>query len=385
MKHCIYCRTDKEDADFTLEHVIPQFLGGAYVPDFLKTRDVCSRCNNNLGLFVDAGVEKDWIVSSRLRENAVAFFDPENPVGLPLVCMGISDFVPPDMPDGHVCELWLGRFGEQVYWIRPHDEKLYWFAGGNPRTVKNIESRAYFLFSANSHKNPLISWLAFRDAFEGRRIRKIMCTRVEGADPTEIGFSVPDELDTQRIEYFNAHCSAGDTRKNKISFNTRFDQRFLAKIAIGMSYCLFGQKVLDSAYGKELHRALWHKEGEAVPEVRGATMLSGPVDKLFNGLIGEPHAVSALLMSSPEGISANLNIGTHLNWTVMIASHEILNEDDYARIKDGFIVILFRTLQRGFSYELPRYIAYKTGNHPLPELCQIAQIAEKTRGYFSSL
>jgi hypothetical protein len=83
-QNCIYCWQDKDDSEFTLEHVIPQFLGGAYGPDSLKTRHVCKQCNSNLGLFADAGFEKNWLVSNQLRDAAVSFFDPDDPIGLPL-------------------------------------------------------------------------------------------------------------------------------------------------------------------------------------------------------------------------------------------------------------------------------------------------------------
>lgn len=385
MRHCIYCRKDKSEADFTLEHVIPQFLGGAYVPDFLKTREVCKHCNSNLGLFVDAGFEKNWLVSNRLRDNAAAFFNPAYPVGLPLICMGGSDLIPPEMPDGHVCESWLGPLGEQIYWIRPQDDRLYWFVGGNPRTTKKVESQAYFMFSERSTKNPVISWFAFRDAFEGRRVRKVMCTLVEGADPRGIGFVEPDGLDIQRIEYFKKQCSAGSIRNNSLSMYVRFDVRFLAKVAIGMSYCLFGYKVLDSVYGKELHKALWYREGDEVPLVRANSMLNGQTDPPFNGIVGHPYAVTVLVLPSNEGISINLNIGTYLNWTVMSVSRETLDQDDFARVKDGFIIILFKSLQKGFHLTWPRYLAHKTGVDPFPELVRISELAERHANYFNTL
>lgn len=88
MRQCIYCRKEKDETDFTLEHIIPQFLGGAYAPDCFKVRNVCGPCNNNLGLFVDAAFEKSWFVSNRLKLAAYALFDPNGAVGLPLVCMG---------------------------------------------------------------------------------------------------------------------------------------------------------------------------------------------------------------------------------------------------------------------------------------------------------
>lgn len=201
MKSCIYCRKPKPEAEFTLEHVIPQFLGGAYGPDRFKTRDVCKSCNSNLGLFVDASFEKDWFVTHKLWDIAFSNFDPEKDVGLPLICMGHSDLKPPQIQPDETCESWLGPLGEQVYWVRRDDARLYWYSGGNPRTAKDIKSRAYFMFGERSGKNAMLPWRAFRDAFQGRRVKKVMCTTID-ADPKLIGFEEPDELDRARIEFF---------------------------------------------------------------------------------------------------------------------------------------------------------------------------------------
>uniref|UniRef100_UPI0018DEDF62 HNH endonuclease n=1 Tax=Pseudomonas asplenii TaxID=53407 RepID=UPI0018DEDF62 len=111
MRRCIYCLLEKDESDFTLEHVIPKFLGGAYAPDALKTHDACDKCNNNLGLFVDASFEKNWLVHNHLKMAALAFYDPRQPIGIPLICMGNSDLAPPKTPKDHICESWLGSLG----------------------------------------------------------------------------------------------------------------------------------------------------------------------------------------------------------------------------------------------------------------------------------
>lgn len=92
--------------------------------------------------------------------------------------MGASDVTPPDMKDDEICECWFGPLGEQIYWIRPKDDQMYWYSGGNPRTVKKIKTRAYFLFAERPQKNPLLTWLAFKDAFFSRQVKKIMCGTV---------------------------------------------------------------------------------------------------------------------------------------------------------------------------------------------------------------
>lgn len=384
-KKCIYCREEKSESEFTLEHLIPQFLGGAQAPQQFKSRDVCGRCNSNLGLFVDAGFEKNWFVSNNLRQSAYSFFDPTKPVGLPLICMGISGLLPPQVQEGEICESWLGPLGEQVYWVRPHDERLYWYAGGNPRTTKKMESRAYYLFSERSTKNPLLTWLSFRDSFEGRRVKKIMCTEVDGADPKDIGFSDPDDLDNLRIEYFKNTCANGQVHHNQLSIYTQFDFRFLAKLGLGVAYALFGGKALKTPYAEELYKALWYRNEDEQPLVNGTSSLVHNPDPGFSQLTGEESAVTVTIVKSSPGVAVNLNLGTSLNWTVMCANYDNLDAEDLERLGDGLVIVLYRNLQRGVSLTLPEYLAHKCGVAPHPELAQVTAIANLHRDYFKNL
>lgn len=385
MMRCIYCREDKDKSEFTLEHVLPQFMGGAYAPDKFKTRDVCKRCNSNLGLFVDAGFEKNWFVSNELREAAYAFFDPHNPVGLPLICMGKCDLIPPQQQEDEVCESWLGPLGEQIYWVRPHDKRLYWYTGGNPRTTKTTESRAYFLFSERSLKNPLISWLSFRDAFEGRRVKKLMCTTVDGADPADIGFEAPDELDLLRIRFFNEACHASRTRQIQLAMYTRFDSRFLAKLGLGIAYSLFGNKALQTDYAEQLYKALWYRDGDNRPQINSNSPIGHGSNPQFSKLMGEKSAVTIAILPSPEGVAVTLNIGSSLNWVVMCASHEDLTEEDISPLQDGQVIVLYRQLQQGVVLGLPEYLAHKCGSHPHPELTAISAKSSLYCDYLKNL
>lgn len=379
MGHCIYCREEKDDKEFTLEHVVPQFLGGAYAPGFLKTRNVCKSCNSNLGLFVDASFEKNWLVSNWLQQASSAFYSKDNPVGVSLSCMGNTDLCPPDLPEGYVCELWMGPLGEQVFWLRPHDERLSAYVGGNPRTMKSIETRAYFLFSENTSQDPLKTWLSFEQALRGRRVKKVLCGEVEGIDPASIGFAQPDELDQARKEFFIANAEGGQVRKMHFTVHQRFDYRFLCKLAIGVAYCLFGHKVLDSAYGKELQKGLWHREGNDKPEVRASALFSNKGDPDINSLVGFPNAVTLMLLSTPDGVSLNLNLNSQLNWTILCASNETLTPDDIAKIGDGQILLLVRALQTGIYLELPFYFACKYGIASHTGLNDILKRSERSR------
>lgn len=386
LRLCVYCRTEKPEKKFSLEHVIPQCLGGAYAPDNLKTRDVCQRCNGVLGLYVDAAFEKSWFITTKLQQNAVAFFDPQQEEGLPLTCFAIcTTHNPPAMPDGYICELWSGPLGEQVYWIRPDDRRLFWYAGGNPVTAKQVDSWAYFLFSQRSILNPRITWNSFRDSFSRRRVKKIMCTMVDGADPATIGFSEPDDIDQQRIQYFLDHSN--DTIKNRIPHHVHFEFRFLAKLAIGVSYCLFGKKALETDYSRQLHSALWHNiddDESEWPEINGAGFAHA-TDSAFHQLMGFPNAITVGISVNSHGIALNLNISQESNFSIKCASLENLEPDDYRDIKDGIIIVLFKPLKQGFAFPLTDYVAHKLNKRILPDLAAIEELAEKRKDYFANL
>ena len=385
MKTCIYCRKEKEPSEFNLEHTIPQFLGGAFAPDKYKIRDACSKCNSNLGLFVDASFEKSWLVSNRLRDAAYTSFDPNADIGLPLLCLGTSDLTPPGIGASETCEAWLGPLGERVFWIRPKDDRLYWYMGGNPRTTKDSESRAYYTFSERSQSDPRLPWKAFRDSFAGRPVKKIMCTVVGGANPANIGFSLPDSLDSDRIKYFLDALEANNTESIRLAVNTKFDHRFLAKLAIGVGFSLFGRAAIDSSCGDILFRALWQRDGDEPPELQGVTPLTQQGDHQFLQLSGDKNAVTVLIMPSPAGVAINLNIGAALHWTVKCADSSSITPESLTEIQGGVVITLYRQLQWGSEMTLMDYVAHKSGALVNPQLAAIAVRLKSNSNYLQSL
>lgn len=384
MNICIYCRTEKNEEQFTLEHVIPQFLGGAQAPDNLKTRNVCGPCNNNLGLFVDASFEKDFLVFNELNEAAYSFFDPNHPTALPLRNMGVSDLNPPDMKEEEVCECWIGPLGEQIYWIRPSDERMYWYCGGNPRTVKKLKTKAYFIWSERSQKKPIITWLSFEDAFNGRKVKKVSCTQVNGANLSDIGFSEPDELDLRRIDYFNNECSNGRKRKNRLTMYLRYDVRFMAKLSIGLGHSLFGDKFDNSEYTNELHKALWYKEGDPEPHIAGRSNF-GKDNDFLKYQCGLSNGVTLTILPTSEHVILNLNISRKMNWTIGITPTEAVKECIDDSLANGICVVLFKAINKGVTLSLPDLIAHNFNNLPHPELVAVESRANRSTGYFENL
>ncbi len=381
-RRCIYCYNFKDESEFSLEHAIPRFLGGAFSPDYFKTNDVCKTCNRNLGLFVDAGFAKDYLVNHALADNSYTFFDPQTTKALPLRCMGTLAIEVPHLKNDEICELWLGPLGEQVFWVRPNDKRLYWYVGGNPTSAKQFQTKAYYIFSERSKKNIALSINTFRQSFKKQKVKKILCTKTDIQDLSKIGFSEPDETDHDRINFLNSIGSR--QKKASVSMNIKFDHRFLAKLSLGISYCLFGEKVLEHEYAHELRKGLWYKETDPVPNLLGTMNLNKP-DKFLKEVLGIKGGVAICLMMHKEGLSMNLNISEKMHWTALTTPSEILSSEDMKKIGDGKIYLLFQDIQQCISTNLPKFIAHKTSPMKIQKLSDIEHIMDKNKNYFKEL
>jgi hypothetical protein len=373
LKKCIYCLKEKEDGEFSLEHIIPKFLGGTYAPDYLKTRNVCKKCNNDLGIFVDAAFQKSWLIYQEMRSHYLNLFDRENPCSLPLLCMGNSrDINPPEMTNNEICENYIGPLGESIFLIRRKDENLDWYLEGNPIASRKYESRAYFFFSIRSEKEMNLSLFAFKNAFKNRKIKKILCTTFRGFDLTKIGFSSPDELDQKRIDYLNEKILVEDCSLSvEFSLYENFDFRFLAKLGIGLSHALFGEKVSNDEYHKLMIEAIWHRDTENFPKIKGTSIFNSINDDVR--LFGIKNTITLMIMQDKQDIALNLNIGTKLNSVTKIASKNALTPDDLEKIGEGIVIILCKPMKIGIEIKFREYIQYKCGHINHPELDRIAQ------------
>jgi hypothetical protein len=378
---CIYCNEDKPESDFTLEHTIPKFLGGAYAPDDFKVRAVCGPCNHNLGLFVDTGFEKCWFVNQALWGITQRTFDYSSDAGMQLNCLGTVKAKLPGIKDDEVCEVWLGPHGEQVYWVRQDDKRTYWYSGGNPRTAKSTPSRAYFTFSIKSELNVGLAWRTFRDAFAGRKVKKLMMTTVPDADITSIGFSDPDELDLQRMEFLR---TAEDLGHGHLSIYVKYDVRFMAKLGLGVGFALFGRKATDSDCAAKLRRALTSTDEDAADGMLGTGAFQQK-DEYFLKLSGDPNAVALWVSPHPDGVALNLNIGATQQWIVKCADIADVDYEKLQHLNLGRGVLLYEHLRRSVSLSSAEFIAHQSGSHVHPELAEIAtEIARRQSFRLSS-
>ena len=383
---CLYCDKEKSYDESSLEHGIPQFLGGTHAPINFKFSNVCKTCNSNLGIFVDGSFARSWFAGAAIQTCAMLTYDIENPhYEIPLVCMGVSDYSPPNILDNEVCESWLGPFGESIFLIRPNDERFYWYSGGNPVEAKGNVQRAYFFISEKSPKNFQLALTAFKFSFN-KKTKKIMCTTFLDFDNSSTGFADADELDKLRIDFFKSKVFIkNETRKNRLSINTKFNDRFICKLGFAIAYGLFGDTFLNTSYAGELRKGVWHNPNKhSTPEVLGVST-SFTKDEKLEQILSLEGAVVIAVLKQPKGHFMSLSIGSKQFGMIKIADSSLKYPDCQSNnFFDGIVYVLAQRLEKHLVISLVEFINYKAQNSYHSELDELAKIVESNKTYFSS-
>lgn len=367
---CLYCAKETQASQFSLEHAIPQFMGGEYAPKFFQLTNVCRSCNNNLGLWVDAFYAKSWFVTNYMAEAARSLCTKLEDPGLPLRYLGKMKLPNLNVPDNYLAESWLGPSGESVIWIRPHDERMDSYAGGNPTDTNRKQSVAYFFPVSDSPEKTLLGMRSFYHALKKRKVRKILCANVhnfngELIDPQLFGFDSPISEDFINQDIIRAALDAGNIH-GQVNFNAKFDQRFMYKLMLGVGYALFGEEFLNHSVVREAQKGVWPSFNGVKSIIRGASTLS-----LFGGynplsVAGYPGAVAIIVMETGSSWSMCLSIDEKIPFTIELGPSSMTSQ--YIKPEEGYVLLLFPYRKESVELTVVELLAHRLGCMINPEL-----------------
>ncbi len=256
-RKCIYCDQEKELGEFSLEHIFPDSLGGSHFSNLFKTRFVCQRCNSISGLFIDGPFIKNFFFQNDRSEAALRFIDIEKPSPLPMKYMGVLENI--ELSEDEDCDFWMGPHGGLVYHIRRKaDSRWDCMIGGNPIENKKYRGTVYIYAQNNDMYWVSVLLLSCLEHFKGARFISGnigLPPAPEGEEPYFDNTNLSEELVLKQLSKLQ-----GNTHQCKLAVTDGFDQRFLAKLALGLGANFFGNQFLKSQYAKNLRDALWEKD-----------------------------------------------------------------------------------------------------------------------------
>jgi len=260
---CAYCGRSEEELlelddvkyKFTKEHVLPRSLVGSLENNIFTLQNVCGVCNNLAGSFIDAPAVRSWFMHMNK-----AFYDRDHAVItpetiLPLVYMGESSTL---KHGDKICDLWIGPTGDSIYHFHlPYPEKKGYpsVVGIPPYLNKKEVDKGFaiiFVVSNNPEWHPTIFW-SFIKKFKGSVLYLGNGDRPAG----NVFSSIPEELSE-----LHAKLLIHETQSVN-NFITPFSEnRFLAKVAIGVGTIFLGETFAKSESASNLRRYMWAKTNE---------------------------------------------------------------------------------------------------------------------------
>jgi len=258
---CAYCGREKDENDFSDEHVIPAALGGDLPPQnpFLL-KDVCQRCNNLCGIYVDGPFIRSWLTQNDRAVSALKGVSVGPRTILPLsYCGELRQFA----YDDRICDLWVGPTGDSIYHFHrpyPAEPDSGFVVGRPPHAFRSeIDPGFVFLFVRSTNR---IWWpcifLSVVSQFRKKKVIEPKFYLGNGPAFERIGFSkIPEQLSElhQRLKgmYGKEHDAIFQIDKHQ-------GERFLAKIALGLGSLVLNDSFWASQSAKLLREYLWQKD-----------------------------------------------------------------------------------------------------------------------------
>jgi hypothetical protein len=363
---CIYYGHQKDEADRSLEHIWPDGLGGDWAPDFFHTRDVCGRCNNLLGQFVDGEFQRSFFAGVEQSQGALAFIDTAKPRALPLVYMGAFPEAPSDT---EICESWLGARGERIFFFHVKDrEDFVGFAGGDPmRRGTTDGGRVYLGFSRANLFWVLTAIQSVRKTFKKGEFRLLT-----GTDSKELGAAcAPESQQSEKDRSYIGRLLEQRSAHTRMTMQLDHGMRFQCKLALGFGHALFGPTFAGEEYEQKLRAGLWERDPAKRRELEiiGESMLAGRRDH-DEVILGYPGAYTFAFMRSREGVMLWVYApSTRSLRTGIMPGGENLRSPLFEQFGGGFVVVLAPGLQKHFGpYAVDAYVAHRHGGPRIKDL-----------------
>lgn len=264
---CIYCNEEKNDDEFSLEHIFPDSLGGKYTNELFKTRQVCKRCNSLSGLYIDSAFVKNFFsTTSTIFSNYLGYYDFELKPFIPFSYMGFLNYI--KHPNYKFCEKWLWCGGSMVYHFHNNSEGDFeTIAGGDPRKRKGKNAGEVYLVGLTDND----FWIellikSFIKQFE--KSKKILVNyQLTDHQPQKLT-AEQKNIKEQLSEIHKIRSMQNHSLSIKLDFNIRFQ----AKLSIGLGYSLFGEEFSNSNEAKFYRNIFWNKDYKKLEELQPQMM-----------------------------------------------------------------------------------------------------------------
>jgi hypothetical protein len=370
---CIYCADRHGSSPLTQEHIWPQALGGGVCGDLFKSQDVCKKCNEACGLWVDGQFIRSFFGSALRHQSALHFLDPNNPSAIPLICFFQDASAPTS--ENEICERWIGPSGESVAFFHGRDDpKWQTFSSGNIlNRKKNDGGRVYLSLVNRGSYRALLAMESTIKQFP--RARYHLTTEVSNL-PEKLGkhFVKPlDRTEKEQLEatwFWQSIQGAPISTQPKIDMN--FYSRFVAKLALGFGCKILGKEFSKSDYAEGLRAILWPNLGFKFENQVCGNSFWEEVDENLRKIYWQGAWVVAFSYSK-EGLGLQVFLPDGKLQCILISNDlTLINDVMKMKKREDIVYVIIPQRSTCFGpFSLNSYISHRLGHESISELSQI--------------
>lgn len=375
MQMCVYCGNQKEESEFTKEHVIPQNIGGNLSPtNPFALKNVCKRCNNICGTYVDGPFIKSWFTQNQKSQNALKFLNLTPNTILPLTYLGVMDEL---RHATKICELWLGPTGDIIYHFHepyPEDMDIPPMVG-RPTYARSREIDPGFVFIYIRSNNP--DWHPAIIYSTRAQFRNAVFYLANGSTP-------PGELFTEIPETLSElHQTLNNmvTQKHyaNLRLGTDYGDRFIGKVALGMGALFLNQDFQTSESAIRLRNFMWTKtanERANIP-INGTGFLKDDFTDISK-LLNRPYCHTLMLLPVDNRLCLYASFYGTQTSIIEISSEQQHWENNIP--SQGLVFTILPGFQKCVGpLSLIDYINHNAGTIVHDELTEVDQLIETSR------
>ena len=395
MVTCFLC--EQSDIEMSLEHSIPQFLGGKKSDDKFKKLNLCKLCNSRLGTHVDARFARSFINTMELSEfNDDVFFGRFTSI----------EFEDDDEIHNLICDNsyveMMSNDKSFAFWVKENTEDFIGLVGGHAPLSKSKKSQL-FLFLTQEITEEEIKQLLSNISKKFKEYKRLeilfcvdfVCDSIENKEQLALHreqirdkfyirnlkfvweFTDQETKLRERLSPSAAKNSAGFKSSLLIDLNDYV--RFLSKLYLGVLCGFMGNDFIHHDVATKLIGIIRTYSSRAVlPDndmSRFKMFLKAEENRCF---LSEDGAIIISIFQTGKDVIGYLNIN-HNEFALKICKHSDLPDgamkslyinSTFCKIPEGVGLILKSDAEKYVEFDVKNFLLSKTIKEKFPDISE---------------
>jgi len=396
MTTCFLCK--QSNVQMSLEHSIPQFLGGKKSDDKFKKLNLCKSCNSKLGTHVDARFARSFMNSIGLTEfNNDIFFGKFTSIEFES-----NDEILNLISENSYVEM-MSNDKAVAFWIKENTPEFLGLVGGHPPLSKSKNSQLFLFITKEGISEIELKQLLHRVRDKFKKYKKLdilLCldfSNNQNMTESELNLfrsRIKEEFYVNGLKFYWEFTEKelkikdrlrpdGKHFRSSMLFDLNDDIRFLSKLFLGILCGYLGNDFTKSPVGKQLIDILkTYSSREVLPE-EVINRFKHPFQiKSSDIYLSKEDAITISIFQIRDDIIGLLGIRKNVYGFKICKQQELHKEEkmilninsDFCEIPEGVTLILKSNSDKYMEYDTKKFFLNKCLERNFPGISEEQKI-----------